>query len=83
MDWANWAVSGSGIVLVTRSDRTASLHLLDTENGTLTELGARLDGLILDDPGLSISPDGSYVLYARIARQESDLAYVEHFEVGR
>ena len=78
-DWGNWAVTEAGLFIVLRENGLPRLHLLDPVTGRATPLDVPLDRLIRDEPGLSLTPDGRFLLYARIDRMESDLAHIESF----
>ncbi|HMB91255.1 MAG TPA: winged helix-turn-helix domain-containing protein [Rhodothermales bacterium] len=81
-DWGNWAVTKAGLFVVYRDGGPARLHRLDPVTGQATPLDVTLDRLIRDEPGLSLTPDGRFLLYARIDRMESDLAHIESFFVS-
>jgi Tol biopolymer transport system component/DNA-binding winged helix-turn-helix (wHTH) protein len=58
------------------SSPNLSVHVLDLKTGRNRRLGT-LDGMY--PGGLSVSPDGKTILYARITNQNTDLMLIENF----
>lgn len=78
-DWGNWTVGEAGIYYVGRAGTTPTLNLFDPATREV-KLLRRFDGPALShEPGLTLSPDGTWLLYARADRVESDIVLVEQF----
>jgi Tol biopolymer transport system component/DNA-binding winged helix-turn-helix (wHTH) protein len=71
--WQGCAIARSGLYVVRENEGDQWVELLDPDNGRVQRL-ARLPGHA--DLGVSISPDGRYLLYSEIVRRESDLVIV-------
>ncbi|MFQ5568299.1 MAG: winged helix-turn-helix domain-containing protein [Rhodothermales bacterium] len=79
VDRGNWALHTHGIYFVKRDPGGPVLAYYDftTENTTpLTDTGAPLS---MNEAGLSLSPDGAYLLFTRTDQRESDIVLVEDF----
>lgn len=84
-DWGNWALTPTGIYFVDRStpvhtmrataERTAHIAFYDFAAETSTPLYHPEKPVA--NPGLAVSPDGTYVLYVQMDESESDLMMVE------
>jgi len=74
VDWRNWGVADHGVVMVQYDDNGPSLAWLDLETFEL-ETVCRIPGIAR--PSLSVSRDGSSILYARVDLRDSDLMLVE------
>ena len=77
-DWGNWAVTEQGLYFVRRDEDKAVVVVRDLRSGE-EEIVAVVDRLT-QRPSLAISPDGRWMLYGRLDRDESDLLLVEDFE---
>ncbi len=70
VDWGNWGFAGKELFYVARSGNAASLVIGSRHlplSGALPQI----------DPGITISRDGQYILYARFTRTDSDLMIAE------
>jgi dipeptidyl aminopeptidase/acylaminoacyl peptidase len=73
-DWANWSVTSRGIFLVARSGRDVVLRHVALDGGEVRQVA------VLENyswPGFTITPDGSYVLYPRWDRRQSNIVAAE------
>lgn len=78
-DWGNWTVGEAGIYFVGRTADGPLLNLLDPSTQTVTPLRLLAGPGLSHEPGLTLSPDGHWLLYARTDRLESDIVLVEAF----
>ena len=70
--WGEWTVTEKGIFLMHQDDHRVQLLFLSLVNGAVTPLAtSNFPG------GLTLSPDGSFLLYSQIDRRESDIMLVE------
>lgn len=76
--WPVWAVTSDGIYFITTdSGPNSSIEFLDLKTGQYTPI------LTLEKPrnaGLSVSPDGRWLLYAQVDRNDSDLMLADNFK---
>jgi dipeptidyl aminopeptidase/acylaminoacyl peptidase len=71
-DWANWAVLPSGLYYAARDSAGVRIIRVDP-TGKTTSFPAPGGSLPTGQPSLSVSPDGSYALYTRLDRLETDI----------
>jgi Tol biopolymer transport system component/DNA-binding winged helix-turn-helix (wHTH) protein len=78
--WGDWTLFNNGIYFVDRRDSPrASLQFFDLASGK-TRLIASLDRDPSSDPGLSVTPDGRFLIYSRYDAVNNDIMLVENFE---
>jgi dipeptidyl aminopeptidase/acylaminoacyl peptidase len=78
VDWANWVVGEKGIWYVKRSaDHTPSIAFFDFAARAIKPL-VELPKLLYKS-GLSLSPDGTHILFTQVERSECDIVLVELF----
>ena len=82
VDWGNWVLRGEGIYFVQReAAHSPSLKFFSFTTETITTIADLPEGSLSDvEPGMSISPDGQWFLYARTDEHRSDLMLVEGFD---
>lgn len=79
VDWGNWVVTERGVFFVRREEKRAILVRLDDRTGstetvaTLSPPGRSAWSIPWSQPGITLTPDGSRLIFARTDRQESDL----------
>jgi Tol biopolymer transport system component len=74
-----WAIVEGGVLYADRASTPSTLELFDLDTRTTSRV-AEL-GVPPGPPGIAVSPDGRWVLYARgEGRDESDIILVENFE---
>ena len=78
-DWGNWTVGEAGIYFVKRTRDGPRLHRFDPSTQAMTPLRLLAGPRLSHEPGLTVSPDGQWILYARSDRVESDIVLVEQF----
>jgi Tol biopolymer transport system component len=71
-----FAVTGSGIYFIAATNDGSSIQFLSFKTGKVTPI-APVDGRV--HPGLSVSPDGRFLLYSFAQITGSDLMLVENF----
>jgi Tol biopolymer transport system component len=72
----NFAVAGSGIYFIAATDYGSSIQFLSFKTGKVTAV-APVEGRV--HPGLSVSPDGRFLLYSFAELTGSDLMLAENF----
>ena len=77
-DWGNWAIENEGIYFVRRDANALWFYAFATEEAVAVFQPTRL--IPTGDPALAVSPDGQWVLFGQVDRQESDLMVVEGFQ---
>lgn len=75
LDWGNWAITKSGIVLLERNPAENHLVFYDLTSNTRTPI-AEVINVPTREPALSVTPDGRFVVYAQQERVESDLVWL-------
>ncbi len=78
-DAGNWVLHDTGVYYLTRQNGTVNVAFLDLATGqsrTVAEVTR------IADPSLSVSQDGTTLLYGRIERSESDLYHLEPGGLG-
>jgi Tol biopolymer transport system component/DNA-binding winged helix-turn-helix (wHTH) protein len=77
--WGDWTLAGDGLYFVDRRDAAgASVKFLSLSNGTVSRI-LPLDKEPDDDAGLSVSPDGRWLLLTREDYSNLDIMLVENF----
>lgn len=77
-DWDNWDLRQEGIYFVTRQRlRTAALCFFPFPAGPVQKLLEFDSHRVLGKNGLSVSPNGEYVLFTKLDRLTGDLMLVE------
>ncbi|MEZ4697412.1 MAG: winged helix-turn-helix domain-containing protein [Rhodothermales bacterium] len=83
IDWGNWDVGTNGVYWIQRdSAGIASLYSLANEQAARPTHLISVDNIVPDEPAIALSADGDLMLYARVERITSDLAYVRPFSTG-
>ena len=78
--FARWRVFGNGICYLDMKTRPAQLKLLDLGSGRTTSFGTlELGPRLMGTEGFDVSPDGRWVIYARVDASNSDIMLVENF----
>jgi len=78
-DFMNWDLWGESIVYVNPDDEKGpTIELFDLTDRLVTEIAA-LGPRTRVGPGLSVSPDGRWILYVQIDMSSSDIMLVENF----
>jgi Tol biopolymer transport system component len=78
-DWGNWTVATDGLYYVTRTAQGPALLRFDPVTRETTRLHTWAGSPLSHEPGLSVSPDGQHLFFARADRIESDIVLVEQF----
>jgi Tol biopolymer transport system component len=74
-----WTILDEGILYADRSSTPSTLELFDPDTGEVSRVAVL--GIPPGPPGLSVSPDGRWVAYARgDGTPEADIILVENFE---
>ena len=78
-DWGNWVLTKQGIYFITRDPTRARtvLSFFDVDTETIREVIPLVQAPPMHQAGLTLSPDGRWMLYPQIDRTESDLMFVE------
>ena len=80
VEFAQWRVFGNGICFLDGTTQPAQLKLLDMGSGRTTRFGtASLGPLVPGSVAFDVSPDGRWVLYARVEASNTDIMLVENF----
>ena len=74
-DWGNWELANNGIYMVRRYQGKALVTFYSFRTNRSTNIATLTNVPV--DPGFSISSDGSWFLYSRIDRAESDIVLME------
>jgi Tol biopolymer transport system component len=74
--WGNWTLGPDGIYFLDSRTTPPRLLRYDPATSTTTEMRNLPAGVLGHHPGLSISPDGQWLLFANADRVESDLVLV-------
>ncbi|NNF59340.1 MAG: hypothetical protein HKN04_13980 [Rhodothermaceae bacterium] len=76
-DWGNWTLTEAGIHFVDRSARPAVLTFYAFATGIATPVKPLSPGPPRNQPGLSLSPDGRWLLVMRLDQSTSDLMLLD------
>ncbi len=78
-DYMNWAVWRDNIVYINPGkDEGPTIELLDLKTNEVTQVAA-LGPDMRYEVGMTVSPDGEWILFTREEQIESDLMLVEDF----
>jgi len=78
----NWTIVSKGIYYLVPATGLGSRNLVQFysfKTGQTNQVGTVEEMLSVDYPGISVSPDGRWLLYSYIADISSDLMMVDHF----
>lgn len=75
LDWGNWALTTTGLVFLERGPAEDRLVHYDRTTEVLAELGY-VEAVPTREPGISVTPDGRFIIYAQQERVESDLVWL-------
>ncbi len=74
-----WTVVDNGIYFATRATSNPTIQFFDFATNQLTEIAKLEKPLLAGNPGLSISPDGRWLLYPQIDQNNNDIILIENF----
>jgi Tol biopolymer transport system component len=78
--WRYWRVADQGIYFATAATPARPLlELFNSATGQVSEVARLVIAPDRDTPGLAVSPDGRYILYAQKDRSGSEIMMVENF----
>jgi Tol biopolymer transport system component len=78
--WGYWAVVDGGIYFVnTQVKSHPTIEFFSFATGQVKRIAAIEKEVSKWDPGLAISPDGRWILYAQVDQSGSDIMLVENF----
>jgi Tol biopolymer transport system component/DNA-binding winged helix-turn-helix (wHTH) protein len=78
--WGYWALVNEGIYFVdAKVDSQPALRFFRFDTGRVSHVMALEGRPIAHWPGLAISPDGRWILYAQVDHHSSDIMLVENF----
>jgi Tol biopolymer transport system component len=78
--WRHWAVAEKGIYFATANTPSQPvIELFSFATGKVTQVAALDRSLSRSEPGLAISPDGRWLLFAQMDQSGSDVMLVENF----
>jgi Tol biopolymer transport system component len=78
--WRYWAVANEGIYFVAKAgSRQWVIELFSFANGKVKRIAVMNEPPIWGAPGLSVSPDGRWILYVQNDSRVSDVLLVENF----
>ncbi|HKE23391.1 MAG TPA: hypothetical protein VKB88_13585 [Bryobacteraceae bacterium] len=78
--WRYWTVTSSGIYYLSGEKAPWTISLFDLATGHSQPVFTSSERPVLGTPGLSISPDGKFMLYSQMYREGSDIMMLENFE---
>lgn len=73
-----WTITNEGIYFAESSARPA-INFFNFSTGKVSSVLSLEKGLPLGGPGLSVSPDGRWLLFSEIDRRDSDIMLLENF----
>jgi Tol biopolymer transport system component len=78
--WGQWAVLENGVYFV-NAERTIlpTIEFFSFATGRVTQI-TTLEKRVFGGPNLAVSPDGEWILYAQVDRNDSDLMLVNDFQ---
>jgi Tol biopolymer transport system component len=74
-----WTVVDNGIYFATRETSRPTIQFFDFATNQLTEVAKLEKPLLAGNPGLTISPDGRWLLYSQIDQNNNDIILIENF----
>jgi Tol biopolymer transport system component/serine/threonine protein kinase len=78
--WGNWTMVDKGIYFVDlNAKRNPTIEFFNIATGRMTQVAAPEKLPVWWNPGLAVSPDGRWVLYAQVDQDISDIMLVENF----
>ena len=78
--WGNWAMLDQGIYFVSLdAKRNPTIKFFNIATGRVTQVAAPKKLPYPGNPGLAVSPDGRWLLYAQVDQAISDIMLVENF----
>ena len=75
--WGYWDITKDGIYFY--DVKTRAIEFFSFATRMLTKVAVPERGPLRFDPGLSVSPDGRWILYAQVDQVSSDIMLVENF----
>ncbi len=79
--WGNWAMLDQGIYFVNLdAKRNPTIEFFNIATGRMTQVAAPEKLPVWWNPGLAVSPDGRWILYAQVDQDISDMMLVENFQ---
>jgi Tol biopolymer transport system component len=78
VDSTNWCIWNGKIVYMTPGEEGYSIELFDPANGETAAIGKAGD-VVEPFAGLTVSPDGQWILYSKAVVRTADLMLVENF----
>ena len=77
-DWGNWILREQGIYFIRRDAGDSSVMLYDLGTGQSQRIAFLED--LPKRPSFTLSPDGAWILHAKLDRSESDILMVNDFK---
>ena len=78
--WGYWAVSEQGIYFLnSKAEPRPAIEFYRFATRRATRVFVPEKDPIYGDPGLALSPDGRYILFAQMVQTQSDIMLVENF----
>jgi hypothetical protein len=77
-DFGNWSLTHEGIYYIRRIDGNATLVFYDFGSRTTSAVGAL--GLVPTHAALSVSADGSQIVFTQLDEDAADIQMVETFQ---
>jgi hypothetical protein len=78
--WRHWTVAEKGIYFATANTPSQPvIELFSFATGKVTQVATLDRPLSRSEPGLAISPDGRWLLFAQMDQSGSDIMLVENF----
>jgi hypothetical protein len=78
-DWGHWTLTDGGVYFVRREGMNqAVLAFLDEATNAVRDVAILDRAPLPHQPGLSLSPDGRWLLYVQLDETESDLMLLEN-----
>ena len=78
--WRHWQVTGSGIYYLSGEKAPWTISFFDFATRQSSPIFTTAERPVLGTPGLSISPDGQFMLFSQVHREGSDIMLLENFE---
>ena len=77
IDWGNWGLAREGLYFVQRNQTSAQVSLVDRATREIQSLATLPQAPIPNIPNLTRSPDGQWIVYTYLVRDESDIMLLE------